>query len=320
MTHKSEVMNILPVWKREVELESGNSLIKVRTDRAPELKKTVRNLKVINETTTADTPEQNAKVERMNRTILTKARSMLAGPGRPKRLWAEAMATACYLNNLTPSANKIKSPYEIWSGNKPSVKHLKVYGCVAYVHVNKKHRNKLELNAKKGIFIWYQRTNKQYRLLDPKTGSIIESSHVTFKEAQKRGSILASIDESLLCHPMDEISEEIFDQEEKNFELPDVTATADIPENSDAESSQSDTCSIETLEPSLTDSNTRPECQRRPPQRLIEELGRNADTNRKPNENSRALLVQCTAVATIPKSFHEAMKCRKWRTAIEETL
>ncbi|KAI0992616.1 hypothetical protein K3495_g15569, partial [Podosphaera aphanis] len=121
MTHKSDVLDILPGWKHQVELESGEKLIKVRSDGAPELKKAITKIGVIHETTTANTPEQNAKVERMNRTIVTKARSMLAGPGLPKRLWAEAMATACYLRNLTPSVDKDKSPYEIWTGQRPNV-------------------------------------------------------------------------------------------------------------------------------------------------------------------------------------------------------
>ena len=184
MVHKSEVLKILPEWKSESELESGENLIKVRTDGAPELKKAVGLLEVIHETTTANTPEQNAKVERMNRTLVTKARSMLAGPGLPKRLWAEAIATACYLNNLLASHNNRKSPLEIWTGNKPSAKHLKVYGCVAYIHIDKNKRDKLDLNAKKGVFVGYRRSTKQYRILDPKTGTITEVSHVVFREHQ----------------------------------------------------------------------------------------------------------------------------------------
>lgn len=320
MAHKSDVLDILPNWKKEVELESGKYLVKIRTDRAPELKKAVSSLKVIHETTMADTPEQNAKVERMNRTIVMKARSMLAGPGLPKRLWAEAMATACYLNNLTPSADKRKSPYELWTGNKPSVKHLKVYGCIAYVHIDKSHRDKLDLNAKKGIFIGYCRTNKQYRVLDLKTGSIIESSHVTFKENHKGGLILSGTDESLLYHPRDEISEEVFDQEESVLELPDVTKNLDSSEHSNTEPSRSDEIPTNFLEPSNIDHNIRPRRERKAPQRLIEELGRDANTKRLNEHSSSALLAQEKAVAMTPKTFIEAIKHRKWRLAIDETL
>ena len=211
MTQKSDVLSILPRWKHEVELESREKLVKVRLDGAPELKKAVSSVGAIYGPTTADTPERNGKAERMNRTIVTKARSMLVGPCLPKRLWAEAMATACYLRNLTPSVDKQKSPYEIWTGHRQSVKHLRVFGCVAYVHIDKKKRDKLEENAIRGIFVGYRRTTKQYRILDPITGKIIESSHVTFKEDQKGGMIVKINNESVVSQLTNNIPDGILD-------------------------------------------------------------------------------------------------------------
>ena len=99
------------------------------------------------------------------------------------------MATACYLRNIIPSVNRGMSPQEIWSGQRPNVEHLKVFGCVAYSHIDKKNRDKLHINAKRGLFVGYRRTNRQYRILDPRTERITESSHVTFRENQKDGTI-----------------------------------------------------------------------------------------------------------------------------------
>ncbi|CCU79121.1 copia-like retrotransposable element [Blumeria hordei DH14] len=144
MTQKSDVLEFLPEWKQEVELESGERIVKVRSDGALELTKAI------------------ASLGHMNQTIVTKALSMLAGPGLPKRLWAEAMAAACYLRDLTPSVNNKKSPHELWTNQCPNVQYLKVFRFVAYIHVNKKKRDKLDLNAKRGIFVGYCRTNKQY--------------------------------------------------------------------------------------------------------------------------------------------------------------
>ncbi|KAI0998990.1 hypothetical protein K3495_g9211 [Podosphaera aphanis] len=95
------------------QLGSGEKFIKVRSDGALEVKEAITKIGVIHDTTTANTPEPNAKVERTNPAIVIKARSILTGPGLPKRLWAEAMATACYLRNLRPSVDKDKSPHEI---------------------------------------------------------------------------------------------------------------------------------------------------------------------------------------------------------------
>lgn len=60
-------------------------------------------------------------------------RSMLIGLHLPQRFWPEALSTAIYLRNK--SSTKPLSgftPYEAWTGVKPSVNHLKVFGCTAY--------------------------------------------------------------------------------------------------------------------------------------------------------------------------------------------
>lgn len=80
-----------------------------------------------------------------------------------------------------------------------------MYCFVAYVHVDKSRRDKLDLSAKNGIFIDYRMINKQYRIIDPKIGFIIESSHEIFKENQMGGSILESADDSHLWQITDEI-------------------------------------------------------------------------------------------------------------------
>eukprot|EP00253_Pinus_taeda_P003238 PITA_03238 len=53
--------------------------------------------------TTVYTPQQNGVAERMNRTLLERARSMLSNAGLQKELWTEAVATTCYVINRSPS-------------------------------------------------------------------------------------------------------------------------------------------------------------------------------------------------------------------------
>ena len=51
---------------------------------------------------------------------------------------AEAEEIACYLVNISPSlALEDKTPQEVWTSKKPSLSHLRVFGCDAYVHVPK---------------------------------------------------------------------------------------------------------------------------------------------------------------------------------------
>ena len=94
-------------------------------------------------------PPQNGVLERMNRTIQEKMRSMLSNVGLPNSFWAEALATTVHLINRSPnkkldlinrSPNKkldLKVAEEIWSGKTPLYKHLRVFGCEAYCHIPK---------------------------------------------------------------------------------------------------------------------------------------------------------------------------------------
>ena len=63
---------------------------------------------------------------------------MLSGAELGQEFWAEAVGTACYLVNRSPSSVlDVKTPHEVWSGKKPSLQHLRVFGCDSYVHVPK---------------------------------------------------------------------------------------------------------------------------------------------------------------------------------------
>ena len=70
---------------------------------------------------------------------------MLSGVGLGQEFWAEAVEIACYLLNISPSSTlENKIPQEVWTGKKPSLSHLMVFGCDAYVHVPKEERTRLD--------------------------------------------------------------------------------------------------------------------------------------------------------------------------------
>jgi hypothetical protein len=119
----------------------------------------------------------------MNRKLMEKARSMLSGSGLEQNFWAKAVATACYLVNRSPTSALVgKTPMEVWSGKKPSVRHLHVFGCEAYAHVPKEKRSKLENKAVKCIFIGYSVGVKGYKLWDPMACKVLYSRNVIFRE------------------------------------------------------------------------------------------------------------------------------------------
>ena len=65
------------------------------------------------------------------------ARSMLSHADLSNAYWAEAVATATYLCNrmVSVALKSDQTPYQLWFGDKPYLKHLRVFGCLVYVHV-----------------------------------------------------------------------------------------------------------------------------------------------------------------------------------------
>ena len=119
------------------------------------------------ELTISKHPEQNGVSERFNRTLVESVRSMLADAQLPQKFWAEALSTAVFLRNLSfTSTVPGMTPLQVWSGKKPSVNNLKVFGCAAYSHISKDERGKLSSKVQKYIFLGYGDVTKGYRLYD----------------------------------------------------------------------------------------------------------------------------------------------------------
>ena len=82
------------------------------------------------------TPQKNGVAERKNRHIVEIARALMAERNMPHYYWAEAVSTIVYIMNMTPTATvHDMTPEEKFSGRKPDLAHLKVFRCIAYVHV-----------------------------------------------------------------------------------------------------------------------------------------------------------------------------------------
>ena len=97
----------------------------------------------------------------------------MAEKSMPKHFWSEVVHTAVYIMNRTPrAAVHGMTPEERFTCKKPDVSHLKVFGCIAYVHVPDELRKKLDPKAEKCIFIGYSLEQKGYRCYNPVTVSL----------------------------------------------------------------------------------------------------------------------------------------------------
>jgi len=170
LQYKSEALEKFKEWKALREKESGKQVKRFRTDGGGEYtsKKFAECLKskgILKETTTPYTPQSNGVVERANRTIMEHVRCMLDDAGLSKKYWAFAVSVAVYLKNRTPMRSVVgKTRYDTWhgSGRTSSLKDLRVFGCLAFVHVPKEKRKKLDYRATPGIFVGYSISTKQY--------------------------------------------------------------------------------------------------------------------------------------------------------------
>lgn len=110
------------------------------------------------------TPQQNGIAERMNRTLLKKARCLLFNSGmKSSSLWGEVVVTSAYIINRLPcSAINYKIPRKLWISRKFTLKHLRPFECVAYWHVS---QGKQASRAIKCGFLGYPMGTKGYKLL-----------------------------------------------------------------------------------------------------------------------------------------------------------
>jgi hypothetical protein len=74
------------------------------------------------------------------------------------------------------------TPQDAWSGYKPSVAHLRIFGCVAYAQVLEAKRRKLDDRGEKFIFVGYNEESKAYKLYNPLTNKVVVSRDVIFSE------------------------------------------------------------------------------------------------------------------------------------------
>ena len=188
LKHKSDVYDRFVEFERLICTKFNRPMTTIRSDNggeymSNEMKTYLAKKGIKLETTAPYTPQQNGRAERDNRTIVESARTMMLRGRTPRYLWAEAVNTAIYILNRTASCkNPSCTPYEVWTGQSSNLGHLRIFGCVAYMHIPKQFRKKLDAKAKKLTMVGYQGDSKNYRLYDPSSRKVIVSRDVTFDE------------------------------------------------------------------------------------------------------------------------------------------
>jgi hypothetical protein len=91
--------------------------------------------------------------------------------------------TAVYIMNRTPITTiHGMTLEENFTSKKLDVSHLKVFGCIAYVHVPNEKKSKLDPKVDKCIFIGYSLKQKGYRCFNPSIQKLQVNRNVVFDE------------------------------------------------------------------------------------------------------------------------------------------
>jgi hypothetical protein len=208
LKHKPEAFDAFKIFKTEVENQLNKTIKVLRTSRVGEytsgiLNDFYRKHGIIHQYTMLYTLQQNGVAKRRNRTLMDMVRSMMAYSNIPLSFWGEALHTAVYLLNHSLSKVVTVSPYELWTGRKPSLHHLAIWGCNVHIRVPNQCRTKLQPKSTPGIFIGYSTESKGYHFYDTKNDKLVESrdaifldQHTPRRAKRARVELLANPNES----------------------------------------------------------------------------------------------------------------------------
>ncbi|RVX03812.1 Retrovirus-related Pol polyprotein from transposon TNT 1-94 [Vitis vinifera] len=194
---KSQSLDVFKNFKAEVENQLSKKIKAVRFDRGGEyygrydgsgeqrpgpFAKYLMECGIVPQYTMPGTPSQNGVAERRNRTLKDMVRSMISHSTLPESLWGEAIKTVVYILNRVPSKAVAKTPYELWTSKKPSIKHLHVWGCLAEARPYKPNEKKLDSKTVSCYFVGYSERSRGFKFYDPSTRSFFETGNAKFIE------------------------------------------------------------------------------------------------------------------------------------------
>src|SRR4030043_238255 len=187
---KEEAYEVFRNFCTQVQSEKELKILKVRSDHGGEFEnepfeKFCEEHGFVHEFSSPRTPQQNGVVERKNRSLQEMARTMIHETKMASYFWAEAVNTACYVQNriyIRPILNK--TSYELFKGRKPSISYFHQFGCTCYILNNKHYLKKFSAKAQRGIFIGYSERSKAYRVYNSETNMVEETIHVKFDDKE----------------------------------------------------------------------------------------------------------------------------------------
>ncbi|GJZ79380.1 putative ribonuclease H-like domain-containing protein, partial [Tanacetum coccineum] len=185
---KDETSEIHKNFIKEIENLLDKKVKIIRCDNGTEFKNKVmdgfyRGKGIRREYSVARTPQQNGVAKRRNMTLIEAARTMLADFKLPTTFWAEAVSTACYVQNrvLVVKPHN-KTPYELFRGFKPALSFMRPFGCHVTILNTLDNLGKFDGKSDEGFFVGYSLSSKAFRVYNTRTRRVEENLHIGFLE------------------------------------------------------------------------------------------------------------------------------------------
>ncbi|MGH7238798.1 MAG: hypothetical protein ACREHG_01900, partial [Candidatus Saccharimonadales bacterium] len=185
---KDQTFEAFKVFKAAMELETGHKIKALQDDKggeymSKEMEQYLEDCGIQRRHTMRNEPHSNGIAERANGTITNRATSLLHESKLPPSFWKHAVATVCHTHNRMPTSPLPNStPYESLYGKKPDVSLFRVFGSLAYVHIQKDKRTGLSPHMEKAIFVGYPAQYKGWEFYNPATHKFILSDRADFDE------------------------------------------------------------------------------------------------------------------------------------------
>ena len=197
---KTDVPLILAKLLIDFERGSGCEIRTIMTDNGSEIKNKACELELARQgirhvLTGTYCPQQNGIVEREVQSINNMARAMILGSGVLELPVSEAIRTACYVRNRLPTSNSDTTPYERFTGKKPTFSHLHVFGEPVHVIREGERLTKMDPRTVEGYFVGYTVRRNTFRCWLPHNQRVVETCDVVFRphlswRSSERGSVV----------------------------------------------------------------------------------------------------------------------------------
>ncbi|GKE26644.1 retrovirus-related pol polyprotein from transposon TNT 1-94, partial [Tanacetum coccineum] len=125
----------------------------------------------------------NGVAERRNRTLIEATRTMLADSKLHTTFWAEAVNTACYVQNRVLVVKPYnKTPYELFRGRTFALDFMRPFGCHVTILNTLDYLGKFDGKSDDGFFVGYSLNSKAFRVYNIRTRKVEENLHIRFLE------------------------------------------------------------------------------------------------------------------------------------------